>query len=119
MTLNRAQKDNWGIPLVHVECANERKMAKQVVADDKAMIEAAGSVIIAAAKEPGVPGLGIHEMGAARLSKDPKTSVLNASTSPRRGEPVHHRWICNGVQRPSEPVIDLHGLEPAGRGPRS
>jgi choline dehydrogenase-like flavoprotein len=30
------------------------------------------------AKEPGVPGLGIHEMGTACMGKDPKRSVLNA-----------------------------------------
>lgn len=74
-----AQKDQWGIP-VHVDCAigdNERAMAKQIIEDGKAMVEAAGGMVVAAIDQPGAPGLGIHEMGTARMGKDPKTSVLN------------------------------------------
>jgi choline dehydrogenase-like flavoprotein len=80
VTLSATEKDQWGIPLVHVECAigeNERKMAKQIITDGKAMLQAAGGIVMAAASEPGVPGLGIHEMGTACMGKDPKTSVLN------------------------------------------
>ena len=75
-----AQKDQWGIPIVHVDCAigdNERAMAKQIIEDGKAMVEAAGGMVVAALDQPGAPGLGIHEMGTARMGKDPKTSVLN------------------------------------------
>jgi choline dehydrogenase-like flavoprotein len=80
VTLSATEKDQWGIPIVHVDCAigeNERKMAKQIIADGKAMLQAAGGIVMAAASEPGVPGLGIHEMGTACMGKDPKTSVLN------------------------------------------
>lgn len=80
VTLSATEKDQWGIPLVHVECAigeNERKMAKQIITDGRAMLQAAGGIVMAAASEPGVPGLGIHEMGTACMGKDPKTSVLN------------------------------------------
>jgi choline dehydrogenase-like flavoprotein len=72
--------DQWGIPIVHIDCAmgdNEHKIADQIVADGKAMIEAAGGFVISGANKPAVPGLGIHEMGTARMGKDPKTSVLN------------------------------------------
>ena len=75
-----AQKDKWGIPIVHVECEigeNERKMAKAIIDDGKAMVQAAGGAIMNAQDKPGAPGLGIHEMGTARMGKDPKTSVLN------------------------------------------
>ena len=34
-------------------------------------------MVVAAIDQPGAPGLGIHEMGTARMGKDPKTSVLN------------------------------------------
>ncbi len=74
------QKDRWGIPIVHVECEigdNERKMAKAIIDDGKAMIQAAGGMVMSAQDKPGTPGLGIHEMGTARMGKDPKTSVLN------------------------------------------
>jgi choline dehydrogenase-like flavoprotein len=33
--------------------------------------------VVSQATEPGPPGLGIHEMGTARMGNDPKTSVLN------------------------------------------
>jgi choline dehydrogenase-like flavoprotein len=80
VTLSATKKDKWGIPLVEINCAhgpNEHKMTKQILADGKAMIEAAGGVVMSQASEAGAPGLGIHEMGTACMGKDPKTSVLN------------------------------------------
>ncbi len=80
VTLNATRKDKWGIPILHIDCAqgpNEAKMAKQILADGKAMIEAAGGVVLSQASEAGPPGLGIHEMGTARMGRDPATSVLN------------------------------------------
>jgi choline dehydrogenase-like flavoprotein len=80
VTLSATKKDQWGIPVVEVNCQhgpNERAMAKQVLADGKAMIEAAGGIVVSQATGPGDPGLAIHEMGTACMGKDPKTSVLN------------------------------------------
>ena len=80
VTLSATKRDQWGIPLVEINCEhgpNEQKMAKQVLADGRAMIEAAGGIVISQATEPGAPGLAIHEMGTACMGKDPKTSVLN------------------------------------------
>jgi choline dehydrogenase-like flavoprotein len=80
VTLNEARKDQWGMPILHIDCAqgpNEAKMAKQILADGKAMIEAAGGFVVSQATEPGPPGLGIHEMGTARMGRDPMTSVFN------------------------------------------
>jgi choline dehydrogenase-like flavoprotein len=42
------------------------------------MFEAAGFKNIEAYDTEQAPGLGIHEMGTARMGKDPKTSILNA-----------------------------------------
>jgi choline dehydrogenase-like flavoprotein len=80
VTLHASNKDQWGIPIVHVECAlgpNEHKMAKQIIIDGRAMIEASGGTVINVNSEPGTPGLGIHEMGTACMGKDPTKSVLN------------------------------------------
>lgn len=80
VTLSPAKVDQWGIPLVEVSAAlgeNEHKMAKQIIADGRAMIEAAGGMVVAAASEPAALGLGIHEMGTACMGKDPAKSVLN------------------------------------------
>ena len=80
MTLNGTSKDKWGIPLLHIDVQlreNERKMVSQIMTDAKAMIEAAGGVVVYQSSEPGAPGLGIHEMGTARMGRDPATSVFN------------------------------------------
>ncbi|MDG2003550.1 MAG: GMC family oxidoreductase [Novosphingobium sp.] len=80
VTLNNAKKDQWGVPLLNIECVhgeNEMKMSKQVIEDGAAMIEAAGGMVINKAEKPGTPGLAIHEMGTACMGKDPKNSVLN------------------------------------------
>lgn len=80
VTLSATKKDQWGIPVVEINLAhgpNEAKMVKQILADGRAMIEAAGGFVVSQAKEAGTPGLGIHEMGTACMGKDPKTSVLN------------------------------------------
>ncbi|MBW8754198.1 MAG: GMC family oxidoreductase [Sphingomonadales bacterium] len=80
VTLSTTRVDQWGIPVVEVNCThgpNEARMAKQIIEDGKAMIQAAGGMVMSAAEEPGAPGLGIHEMGTACMGKDPKTSVLN------------------------------------------
>ncbi len=52
-------------------------MGKQMVADGKAMIEAAGGTVLMGSGKLGVPGEGIHEMGTACMGKDPAKSVLN------------------------------------------
>lgn len=81
ITLHPSKTDQWGIPQVHIECVhgeNELRMGKQIAADGKAMIEAAGgTVIMGGTGALSNPGKGIHEMGTARMGKDPRTSVLN------------------------------------------
>jgi choline dehydrogenase-like flavoprotein len=80
VTLHKTRKDKWGMPILHIDCAmgdNEAKMAKQILTDGKAMVEAAGGIVVSQATEPGPPGLGIHEMGTARMGRDPMTSVFN------------------------------------------
>jgi choline dehydrogenase-like flavoprotein len=53
-------------------------MIQHIQADARAMLEAAGAKVVMQSPEPGKPGLGIHEMGTARMGRDPSTSVLNA-----------------------------------------
>jgi choline dehydrogenase-like flavoprotein len=80
VTLHPSRTDAWGIPIVHIECAigeNEKKMARQIVEDGRAMVTAAGGIVVHTTDTAGTPGLGIHEMGTACMGKDPKRSVLN------------------------------------------
>jgi choline dehydrogenase-like flavoprotein len=80
VTLHPTRTDKWGVPIVHIDCAmgaNEATMAKQIMTDGKAMVEAAGGMVVMQADKPGTPGLGIHEMGTACMGTDPTKSVLN------------------------------------------
>jgi choline dehydrogenase-like flavoprotein len=84
MYINRDLKDKHGLPTVTFDCEfkeNELKMRKDMANDAAEMLEAAGLKDIKTydrMETTGVgPGLGIHEMGTARMGHDPKTSVLN------------------------------------------
>lgn len=80
VTIDRSRKDKWGFPVLAFDAAlgdNERKMRIDMANDAAEMLEAAGyRNIVKRDGEMGV-GLGIHEMGTARMGRDPKTSVLN------------------------------------------
>jgi choline dehydrogenase-like flavoprotein len=52
-------------------------MRKDMANDAAEMLEAAGLKNVTTYDKTVGPGLGIHEMGTARMGKDPKTSVLN------------------------------------------
>ena len=56
---------------------NEKKMRKDMVAEGVAMLEAAGAKKVHSWDNGHPVGDGIHEMGSARMGRDPKTSVLN------------------------------------------
>ena len=80
-TLDEAKKDKWGLPVPKIDCAigeNERLMRKDMMADMAEMLEAAGAKNVQTYDDGYFPGMGIHEMGTARMGRDPKTSVLNA-----------------------------------------
>ncbi len=79
-TLDSAQVDKWGIPVLHIDCEwgdNERKMAKDMVAEAVNMLEASGVEEVAKFQLTPPPGFCIHEVGTARMGADPKTSVVN------------------------------------------
>ncbi len=82
--LHPTKTDQWGLPIPIIDAKqgeNEIKIVRQASKDTRAMLEAAGCTNIDGADpktETGSPpGDGIHEMGTARMGRDPKTSVLN------------------------------------------
>lgn len=80
VTINKEQKDAWGIPVPHIECVhsdNEREMAIDQLETLKKIADAAGFDILHEDSELLTPGLSIHECGTARMGDDPKKSVLN------------------------------------------
>ena len=81
VTLDTSKKDKWGLPVLAIDCAtgeNERLMRKDMMDDMAETLEAAGVKHVRTYDNGYFPGMGIHEMGTARMGKDPKTSVLNA-----------------------------------------
>jgi choline dehydrogenase-like flavoprotein len=80
MWLNFDETDKWGQPVVVFDCEfkeNEFKMREDMKNDAAEMLDAAGFKNITTFDNPGGPGLGIHEMGTARMGRDPNSSVLN------------------------------------------
>ena len=78
--LNTALRDKWGQPTVTFDCEwkeNEYAMRKDMKASALEMLEAAGLKDVSPFDDPLAPGLCIHEMGTARMGRDPATSVLN------------------------------------------
>ncbi len=80
VTLDKTKQDKWGLNVLAMDIEykdNEKKMRKDMLADAVEMLEAAGVKNIKSRDGDGTLGRGIHEMGSARMGKDPKTSVLN------------------------------------------
>jgi choline dehydrogenase-like flavoprotein len=81
VTIDRSRTDKWGLPVLAIDCAtgeNERLMRSDMTNDMAEMLEAAGVRDVRTYDNGYYPGMGIHEMGTARMGRDPKTSVLNA-----------------------------------------
>lgn len=79
--LSKTEKDAWGLPVLVMDAVireNEKKMRVDMMEDAKEMLEKAGLKNVNTYNNSSVLGGGIHEMGTARMGRDPKTSVLNA-----------------------------------------
>ena len=81
VTLDKGQKDEWGIPLLKINVNyddNDEKMIKDFFEQYTEMFTKAGFTDIKTSDSKQAPGLDIHEMGGVRMGKDSKTSLLNA-----------------------------------------
>jgi len=89
--LDKTVKDKWGLPVLSIDAEikeNEKKMRKDMVADAEEMLTAAGVKNVKGNEGDYGLGMGIHEMGTARMGRDAKTSVLNE----------HNQvWDCKNV----------------------
>ena len=83
VSLHPTKKDKWGMPQLHIDvslCDNDQKMRVDMADTAANILEDLGvkdvrKTLATPAEWP--PGLAIHEMGTARMGRDPKTSVLN------------------------------------------
>ena len=80
MYLDYDKKDKWGLPTITFDAdfgENELAMREDIKQQAVEMLESGGCENIETYDEKVGMGLGIHEMGTARMGRDPKTSVLN------------------------------------------
>ena len=78
--LDESVRDKWGLPTLKFDCEfkdNEMAMREDMANSAAEMLEASGFKNVETYDSGSWPGLGIHEMGTARMGRDPKTSVLN------------------------------------------
>lgn len=78
--LNPDKLDKHGLPTLFISAKfreNEEKMKIDAMNAAAEMLEAAGGKNVSTYNRGAPIGHGIHEMGTARMGKDPKTSVLN------------------------------------------
>lgn len=73
-------KDRWGIPVLrfHIEFGdNEKKMAVDMGETAREMLEECGYEIVSWDADILTEGWSIHELGTARMGRDPRVSVVN------------------------------------------
>ncbi len=78
--LDYENTDQWGLPTLVMDAEfkeNENKMREDMRNMAAEMLEAAGLKNVKTFDRKSYPGLGIHEMGTARMGRNRKTSVLN------------------------------------------
>jgi len=79
--IDKDKVDAWGIPTLKIHCGwgqNELALRKDMAISASEMLAAVGARDIQPIVGDDPPGLTIHEMGTARMGRDPKTSVLNS-----------------------------------------
>ena len=94
--LDKEKVDAWGVPVLKVHCAwgeNELAMRKDMSIAAAEMLAVAGARDIQPFIDDDPPGFSIHEMGTARMGRDPKTSVLN---SYNQAHDVKNLFITDG-----------------------
>jgi choline dehydrogenase-like flavoprotein len=81
VTLTNELKDKWGRPTLNADCEfkeNEKAMQQDMANSAAEMLDAAGYKNVKPYVNTSFPGNANHEMGTARMGRDPKTSVLNS-----------------------------------------
>lgn len=112
ISLHPTKVDKWGMPVAVIDCRlreNELKLMQAASKDALAMMKAAGAINIRSTEDgDGVtlerltsPGNKIHEMGTARMGRDPRTSMLNGWN---QSHDVPNLFISDGACMPSSAV---------------
>ena len=108
VALNRDQRDAWGIPTLDVNFSwsdNDLALWSDARVQAAEMLEATGHKDVRLTGRPSVGGFCIHEVGTARMGKDPRKSVLNTWAQANDVENVFvtdgAAWASIGCQNPT------------------
>jgi choline dehydrogenase-like flavoprotein len=106
MTLHASKTDRYGIPQVSFDFRwgdNERRLIASMQADGAEMLTAAGAVQVSAYDAQKVGGSAIHEMGTARMGRDPETSVLNGFN---QAHDIDNLFVTDGAAMASSSCVN-------------
>jgi choline dehydrogenase-like flavoprotein len=104
--LDKEKVDAWGIPVLKIHCTwghNERAIRTDMAATAAEMLASAGSREIQPFIDDDPPGFSIHEMGTARMGRDPKSSVLN---SYNQAHDVKNLFVTDGAAMVSSSCVN-------------
>jgi len=104
--LDKEKVDAWGIPVLKIHCAwgdNERAIRTDMAATAAEMLASAGARQIQPFIDDDPPGFSIHEMGTARMGRDPKSSVLNSFN---QAHDVKNLFVTDGAAMVSSSCVN-------------
>ncbi len=106
VTLNVDKTDKWGRPTLNVDAQfkeNENVMREDMRDAMGEMLETLGYKNVSTYMHSSFPGNANHEMGTARMGRDPKTSVLNAFNQMHE---VKNVFITDGAAMASSSCVN-------------
>jgi choline dehydrogenase-like flavoprotein len=104
--IDQEKVDAWGIPTLKIHCdwgENERAMSRDIAIQAAEMLAVAGAQAIEVFQTITNPGRAIHEMGTARMGRDPKSSVLNAYN---QAHDVKNLFVTDGASMTSSSCVN-------------
>ncbi|MFS0773761.1 GMC family oxidoreductase [Sphingomonas sp. 1P08PE] len=106
VSLHPTKVDRFGVPLMRFDVTfreNELKMMADARAQGEAMLKGAGLANVKSNEDEHVPGDAIHEMGGARMGRDPRTSVLNGWS---QAHEASNLYVTDGAQMASVSCVN-------------
>lgn len=106
VSLDASRTDEFGVPILHTSCEfkeNELKMREDIADTAVDMLTEIGAKNIRRRLNQTAPGIDIHEMGTARMGRDPKTSYLNGFN---QNHEVANLFVTDGAAFPSTSCVN-------------
>lgn len=106
VSLHPGKVDRFGVPLMRFDVRfrdNELRMMADARVQGEAMLRAAGLTNVTSSEKEHVPGDAIHEMGGARMGRDPRNSVLDQWS---RAHDASNLYVTDGAQMASASCVN-------------